>query len=498
MVALNEQLQHCGVPASEGTPSPHVIDGLGNWRATGFTPVGGSQTTDQRNHNYVNEITQRTVGTGSQVVFQYDGKSGASNGNLANDGTLIYSYDALNRPIQIINEGLVIATYLYDAMNRRMRKTVNNGGMPVNIPNGTTDYIWQGGQVMEERNPFGGSGSTDTPIKQYIWGTYIDECIQLTTLVTLGAQNLAAGTYYLLQDLLYRAVALTNFTGTIVEAYDCDAYGNTIIFTGPGTDGVWFTNDDVQSTYGANEIIYCGYRYDPETELYHVRARTYSPSLGRWIQRDPIGYRGGINLYEYVAGRVEIGLDSKGTNPGNKQCCGVKSNCCGPDVTAKLIALAGVINHTWNALSAGKKIKLASETVFPPTATQAWDTSLVGTGIDAMPCQNGTGKCKNTVTVGGKCYWQPAVNYWLAGLIFTIFNNIDFEWAAQTFNTLVILQTFVAKPLDHPIWKINWYDAGMTSIPSNVPEPNIYSSCKPCKTKAATLTWQWGFLSGSI
>jgi len=38
-----------------------------------------------------------------------------------------------------------------------------------------------------------------------------------------------------------------------------DAYGNTIIFTGPGADGVWFTDDDVQSSYGANEIIYCGY-----------------------------------------------------------------------------------------------------------------------------------------------------------------------------------------------------------------------------------------------
>jgi RHS repeat-associated protein len=303
----------------------YTLDGLGNWRATGLTPVGGSSTTDQRNHNYVNEITQRTVGTNSQVVFQYDGTPGASNGNLANDGTLIYSYDALNRPIQIVNEGLVIATYVYDAMNRRVRKAVSNGGLPVNIPDGTTDYIWQGNQVMEERNPFGGSGSTDTPIRQYIWGTYIDECIQLTTLATLGPQSLPAGAYYLLQDLLYRAVALTDFTGTVVEAYDTEAYGNTIIFTSPGTDGVWFTDDDVQSSYGANEIIYCGYPdcgiatavigtglYDPETELYYVRNRTYNPTLGRWIQRDPIGYAGGINLYEYAGGRTTIEADPMG------------------------------------------------------------------------------------------------------------------------------------------------------------------------------------------
>ena len=55
--------------------------------------------------------------------------------------------------------------------------------------------------------------------------------------------------------------------------------------------------------------MYCGYRYDPETELYYVRNRTYSPTLGRWIQRDPIGFAGGVNLYEYVGGRAGVALD---------------------------------------------------------------------------------------------------------------------------------------------------------------------------------------------
>ena len=194
------------------------------------------------------------------------------------------------------------------------RTTVSNGGFTGNIPNSTTDYIWSGWQVVEERNPFGGTGSTDTPIRQYVWGTYIDECIQLTTLAVLGQQSLPAGAYYLLQDLLYRAGALTNSSGNIVEAYDTDAYGNTLIFTGPGADGVWFTDDDTQSSCGANEMIYCGYRYDPETQLYYVRNRTYNPVLGRWLQSDPIGYAGGINLYEYVGGRAVTFEDPNGTS----------------------------------------------------------------------------------------------------------------------------------------------------------------------------------------
>jgi RHS repeat-associated protein len=188
-----------------------------------------------------------------------------------------------------------------------------------------TNYLYLGNQVMEEeRNLFGGTGSTDTPIRQYVWGTYIDELIQLNTLVPLGPQNLPPGTYYLLQDLLYRAVALTNSSGAIVEAYDTDAYAQTIIYTGPGSDGIWFTDDDVGSgfTYGANDMIFCGYRYDPETRLYFVRNRMFLTdsggiSVGRWLQRDPIGYSGGINLYEYVGGRANRAADATGTDcPG--------------------------------------------------------------------------------------------------------------------------------------------------------------------------------------
>ena len=66
------------------------------------------------------------------------------------------------------------------------------------------------------------------------------------------------------------------------------------------------------NTSCANEIIYCGYRFDPESQLYYVRNRTYNPVLGRWIQRDPIGYAGGINLYEYVGGFAPVVVDATG------------------------------------------------------------------------------------------------------------------------------------------------------------------------------------------
>ena len=101
-------------------------------------------------------------------------------------------------------------------------------------------------------------------------------------------------------------------TGSVVEVYDTDAYGNTLISTGPGESGQWFTDFDLESSFGANGLIYCGYRYDAETENYYARNRYYSQVLGRWLTRDPIGYQGGINLYEYVASRPVGNVDATG------------------------------------------------------------------------------------------------------------------------------------------------------------------------------------------
>ena len=100
-----------------------------------------------------------------------------------------------------------------------------------------------------------------------------------------------------------------------MEAYDTDAYGNTIIFTAPDPSGNWFSSAATQSAFGANEIIFCGYRFDPETILYYVRNRTYGPVLGRWLQRDPIWYADGEGLYSMVGAQPCAYADPSGLAP---------------------------------------------------------------------------------------------------------------------------------------------------------------------------------------
>jgi RHS repeat-associated protein len=83
-----------------------------------------------------------------------------------------------------------------------------------------------------------------------------------------------------------------------------DVQGSTVALTTAGTSGPAETY--TYSDYGAPQsgswsaYQYAGYRYDSETGLYYVKARYYSPNLGRFLQTDPVGFQGGFNLYAYV------------------------------------------------------------------------------------------------------------------------------------------------------------------------------------------------------
>jgi len=61
-----------------------------------------------------------------------------------------------------------------------------------------------------------------------------------------------------------------------------------------------------------NGVGYCGYIFNDESGLYTVRFRSYSPTLGRWLERDPAGYVDGMGLYEYVRGGAITAVDPSG------------------------------------------------------------------------------------------------------------------------------------------------------------------------------------------
>ncbi len=312
----------------------YALDGLGNWRRTGYTPVGGSLTDEIRQHNGLNEITRITIG-GSTTDFNYDGTTGHSNGNLANDGTCVYRWDALNRlmEVQRVSDGAVIQQAAYDALNRRVRVTVSNDGLPENSAlNGSTDCLYLGWRCVEERQTI---SDIDTPTKQYTWGIYLDELLQQRQLVALnGFAASAAADLYPLQDLLYRTTGLADSSGTIREAYDTDAYGNTIILRNAGTPPSAITwSSETQVNNPTCTYIYTGQRFDTAINAYYYKARYYIPRWDRFASKDPIGYDGGFaNLYVYVGSYPTIFTDPLGLQlPGQVQavCIEINRDKCG-------------------------------------------------------------------------------------------------------------------------------------------------------------------------
>lgn len=131
----------------------------------------------------------------------------------------------------------------------------------------------------------------------FVFGTYLDEVLMM--------RNAAGTKYYYHANHLYSVHAITNQSGAIVEAVGSyDAYGKSTILTGAGTDATWFTGDDVVGSVSAigNPWFYTGQRLEAETGLFYYKNRYYSAELGRFVGRDPIGYKVGVNLYTYANG----------------------------------------------------------------------------------------------------------------------------------------------------------------------------------------------------
>ncbi|MEK7414665.1 MAG: RHS repeat-associated core domain-containing protein, partial [Planctomycetota bacterium] len=125
-----------------------------------------------------------------------------------------------------------------------------------------------------------------TVAREYYYGDYVDETLAFTTAANGGGATRS----YTHANHLYSPSALTDSSGNVVERYTYDAYGKQAITSAAGTARA-------QSVVGFDRAI-TGYLIDTETGLNQARGRYYSPKIGRFISRDPIGYSDGASLYQ--------------------------------------------------------------------------------------------------------------------------------------------------------------------------------------------------------
>lgn len=113
------------------------------------------------------------------------------------------------------------------------------------------------------------------------------------------------GRFHYIHDANFNVVAMTDTSWNVKERYTYSPYGEVTILNGASdADSMvseWSVDADQVSDLG-NELLYTGRRLDPLTGLYYYRNRYYHAQLGRFVNRDPIGYEGSpYNLYEYVS-----------------------------------------------------------------------------------------------------------------------------------------------------------------------------------------------------
>jgi len=335
-------------PADRLRREEWTLSETGNWNEYKIDQNGDGDYSDDndldqnRTHNAVNEIYNETAG--NAITEEYEPQSSwadpacDSRGNMttvpqpgAMTGTYTCVYDAWNRLVKVTddeNDDAVVAEYRYDGLNRRIRKyTPDASNWTV------TEYYYNATwQVLEVRKEDGVSRSGSEPAvsmtvhEQYVWSArYIDAPIlrdrdsdgdDETGDFGVEDSGLDERLYYL-TDAHMCVTALVNTSGAAVERYHYDPYGGVTILDGTTDSQTDWAEDADQASDVANEVLWCGYRRDTETGLDHVRHRTYHPALGRWLQRDPLGYVDGMGLYEY-AGSSPIGLlDPTGTHIGS-------------------------------------------------------------------------------------------------------------------------------------------------------------------------------------
>jgi RHS repeat-associated protein len=217
-----------------------------------------------------------TTGTPART-YGYDAA-----GNVLTYGTITRGYNDRGRA-KTVKNGSVTETLIYNALGQMIK---TSGGAA-----GTVLYVYdEAGHLLGEYS------STGTLVQETVW-------LGDTPVATIRPSGSSVAIYYVHTDLLNTPHLVTRPIDNVqMWRWFPPTFGNSLPNTNPGGGGTF--NYDLR---------YPGQIYDGQSGLHQNYFRDYDPAVGRYVESDPIGLRGGsYSTYAYVAGNPISHYDRTG------------------------------------------------------------------------------------------------------------------------------------------------------------------------------------------
>ena len=201
---------------------------------------------------------------GDNRSLSYTPHGNVANDNQGNGNVLGFSYNNNNRLIQLANLGQPQANYALNDLGQRVMKTVPGAPSQTVVFHHALD-----GSLLAESD---GSGNV---LREHI---YVEG---QPVAVATGGQL-----YFVHADRLGTPQRITDTNENIVWDTTYQPFGQPASLT----------------TLVTYNLRLPGQYADQESGLNYDYFRDYDPSVGRYIQSDPIGLGGGLDTYAYVGG----------------------------------------------------------------------------------------------------------------------------------------------------------------------------------------------------
>jgi RHS repeat-associated protein len=223
------------------------------------------------------ERSDRRYGRGGRLEraagaeYRYDEHGNLVQKVLADGGSWKYLWTVSGRLAEVVRPDGRRVTFAYDALGRRVRKEFDGK---------ITEFVWDGDDLVHERVSDAATGKLHPLV------TWLFEPGTFAPVARFEGQK----RYSVVTDVLGTPAMLMTEAGGLAWKAQLDLYGV------PREETAGIEDGDRTN----NPLRYPGQYHDEETGLSYNRFRYYDPETGRYISEDPIGLRGGTNLYGYV------------------------------------------------------------------------------------------------------------------------------------------------------------------------------------------------------